>query len=138
MKYLACADLHYSKNEEAYSLAVLNELIELCRSEKVDGLFLAGDIFDSFQDAEVMRNQFGGALEKLPENCGVYYIPGNHEELRATGSGAIENFDFGRARLLSAKPYSIVPVDSNTELVAIPFQKNYSAYRDWNVPSKNG
>jgi DNA repair exonuclease SbcCD nuclease subunit len=133
MKYLACADLHCSKTEEDYSLSVLNEIVAVCRDEKAGGLLLAGDIFDSFQDAENMRNLFSGIIEKLPENCAVYYIPGNHEELRAAGTGTIEQFDFGKARLLSAKPCSIVPLDSGTELAAIPFQKNYSAYRGWDI-----
>jgi DNA repair exonuclease SbcCD nuclease subunit len=131
MKYLACADLHCSKTEERYSLSVLNEIVDICRDEKAGGLLLAGDIFDSFQDAENMRNLFSGAIEKLPEDCAVYYIPGNHEELRAAGT--IEQFDFGKARLLSTKPCSIVQLDSGTELAAIPFQKNYSSYRNWNM-----
>jgi DNA repair exonuclease SbcCD nuclease subunit len=136
MKYLACADLHCSKTEEDYSLSVLDEITAICRSEKAGGILFAGDIFDSYQDAETMRNRFSGILEKLPENCAVYYIPGNHEELRAADS--IAKFDFGKARLLSAKPCSIVPLDSGTELAAIPFQKNYSAYRGWNIPPKGG
>ncbi|MDR1894937.1 MAG: metallophosphoesterase [Spirochaetales bacterium] len=134
MKYLACADLHCSKSEEAYSLSVLEEIAAICREEKTDGLLLGGDIFDSFQDAENMRNLFVGLLEKLPENCRVYYIPGNHEELRAAGT--LEKFDFGRARLLAAKPYSLESLDVGLELAAIPFQKNYSAYRSWKVPPK--
>jgi DNA repair exonuclease SbcCD nuclease subunit len=135
MKYLACADLHCSKNEEVYSLSVLDEIIDLCVSKKADGLFLAGDIFDSFQDAEALRNQFSGALKKLPENCKVHYIPGNHEELRASGS--IENFDFGRACLVLQKPFGLIPLDPGIELLAIPFQKDYIQYRSWQVPSKD-
>jgi hypothetical protein len=69
--------LHCSKNEEAYSLAVLKELIEICRTEKVGGLFLAGDIFDSFQDAEAMRS-FLAAWTGSPN-------PGRHYGLSRQG-----------------------------------------------------
>jgi DNA repair exonuclease SbcCD nuclease subunit len=116
----------------------LEEITAICRDRKAGGLLLAGDIFDSYQDAETMRNLFGSALESLPENCAVYYIPGNHEELRAPGPGTIEQFDFGRARLLAATPCSVVPMDAGTELLAIPFQKDYSAYREWQVPPTGG
>jgi DNA repair exonuclease SbcCD nuclease subunit len=53
-----------------------------------------------------------------------------------SSQGELEKFDFGRAQLLSAKPWSLLPLSEEAELLAIPFQKDYSGYREWKVPPK--
>jgi len=136
MKFLLCSDLHLSADEKDYSLSVLNEIVTLCRKEKCGVLLFAGDVFDSWKDMEVLRNNFGHALESLPADCIVYFLPGNHEELRKPNQGKLESFEFGRARLLSSKPFSVQPLNAEVEILAIPFQKDYSGYRDWAVPPK--
>jgi DNA repair exonuclease SbcCD nuclease subunit len=138
MKFILSADLHISEEEKDYSLAVLNEIIDISRREKCDALFFAGDVFNSRADVEKLRNEFRAALEDLPSDCEVYFLPGNHEELRAGPGGAqtLDNFDFGRAELLSRKPWSLRTLNSEAELLALPFQKDYSGYRGWEVPPK--
>jgi DNA repair exonuclease SbcCD nuclease subunit len=130
--------LHISTAEKDYSLAVLDEIIGICRRESCGALLLAGDIFDSWADVEALRGAFREAAEKLPPGCGVFFLPGNHEELRAGPGGpeALSRFDFGRARLLSQKPFSLETLDDRTELLAVPFQRDYSSYRSWKVPPK--
>ncbi|MDR1899644.1 MAG: metallophosphoesterase [Treponema sp.] len=137
MRFLLAADLHISAAEKEYSLAVLDEITGICGPEKCGALLLAGDVFDSWADAEALRGAFRTAVERLPPSCTVYYLPGNHEELRAPAGGRLENFDFGRARLLCRRPWSLEFPDEHTELLAIPFAADYSSYREWGVPPKS-
>jgi predicted phosphodiesterase len=136
MRFLLAADLHISAGEKDYSLAVLDEIAGLCGSEKCDALLLAGDVFDSWADVEALRASFRAVVEKISPSCTVYYLPGNHEELRAPAGGRLENFDFGRVRLLCRRPWSLEFPDEHTELLAIPFAADYSSYREWEVPPK--
>jgi DNA repair exonuclease SbcCD nuclease subunit len=137
MKFLLCSDLHLSTSEKDYALSVLREVIALCGEENCGALLFAGDVFDSWADTEALRDDFRVSLEALPRGCAVYYLPGNHEELRAPGGSALESFDFGRANLLSQKPFVLIPqFSAEAELLAVPFQKEYSGYREWGVPPK--
>lgn len=134
MKFLLCADLHLKNDEKEYSFSVLNEILDICKMKDCGALLFAGDVFDSWEDVEKLRNDFRGALEKLPSSCNVYLLPGNHEELRSAGS--FDGFDFGRAKLLAKKPWSLLELGTEAEIIAVPFQRDYSAYREWNVPAK--
>jgi DNA repair exonuclease SbcCD nuclease subunit len=136
MNFILCADLHLKESEKEYSFSVLDEILELCVKNKCEALLLAGDVFDSREDVKKVYAVFRAALEKLPSSCMVYYLPGNHEELRANPSENLNSFDFGRARLLIEKPWSFHELGSNAELLAVPFQQEYSGYRDWKVPEK--
>ncbi|MDR1625279.1 MAG: metallophosphoesterase [Spirochaetia bacterium] len=138
MNCLLCADVHLKEAEKAYCLFVLNELVFLCEREKCGALFFAGDVFDSRPDAEALRGDFRACLDRLSPDVRVFFLPGNHEELRASGMPALESLDFGRARLLSEKPFSFEVLDGSSELLALPFQKDYSDYRSWEVPPKTG
>ena len=136
VNFILSADLHLNETEKEYSFSVLEEIINLCIKENCGALLLAGDIFDSLSDAEKLRSDFRNTIEKLPPSCAVYFLPGNHEELRAKENVKLESFDFGRARLLSEKPWSLHELSAEAELLAIPFQSDYSGYRDWKVSPK--
>ncbi|MCL1818138.1 MAG: metallophosphoesterase [Spirochaetaceae bacterium] len=136
MNFILCADLHLKETEKEYSFSVLEEIIGLCEKKKCGALLLAGDVFDSHGAAEKLRAGFRAALEKLPSSCAVYFLPGNHEELRAGSPGSLENFDFGRAKLLAEKPWSLHSLSAEAELLAVPFQRDFFGYRDWKVPPK--
>lgn len=136
MVFILCADLHLKEKEKDYSFAVLDEVLNYCAAKKCVALLLAGDVFDSRDDLENLRAEFRSALEKLPSSCAVYFLPGNHEELRADNSSNLSTFDFGRAILLDKKPWSLISLDEDTELLALPFQRDYSEYRSWEVPPK--
>lgn len=137
MKFILCADLHLKESEKNYSLSVLQEIIDICIEKKCEALLFAGDVFDNWSEVK-LRADFRTVLEKLPVNCKVYYLPGNHEELRSASSGKLETYDFGsRVQLLYERPFSLLEdFSKEAELLAIPFQKNYSEYRNWNVPEK--
>jgi DNA repair exonuclease SbcCD nuclease subunit len=136
MNCLHCADLHLKETEKDYCLSVLNEIIFLCEREKCGALFFAGDVFDSRPDAQALRGAFRACLDRLSADVRVFFLPGNHEDLRASGMPALESLDFGKARLLSEKPFSLEVLDGRAELLALPFQKDYSDYRSWHVPPK--
>lgn len=138
MKILHCADLHLSRAEEDYSFGVLDEIVGLAGAECCEAILLAGDVFDSRADLEALRDRFRKSLERLPPETGVFMIPGNHEYLGAASEdeAAVARFDFGRARLFAEKPFALIPLGPGAELLALPFRRDYSDYRDWPVPRK--
>jgi DNA repair exonuclease SbcCD nuclease subunit len=136
MIFLLCADLHLKETEKDYSFSVLNEVIGICKDRRCEALLFAGDIFDSRQAVKELRSDFRAALQLLPSSCAVYFLPGNHEQLYAADSESLEQFNFGRAQLLAKKPWSLHQFGGNAELLAIPFQRDCSTYRDWKVPPK--
>ena len=136
MNFILCADLHLKETEKEYSFSVLGEIAGLCKKNNSGALLLAGDVFDSREEIKSLRTDFRAALDLLPDSCQVYFLPGNHEELRAKDTEDLESFDFGRAKLLAAKPWSLHDLDADTELLAVPFQKDYRDYRDWEIPRK--
>jgi DNA repair exonuclease SbcCD nuclease subunit len=136
MNFILCADLHLKETEKEYSFSVLDEIIGLCEKKKCEVLLLAGDIFDSRDAVKKLRADFRTALDRLPSSCAVYLLPGNHEELGANDKEKLEDFDFGRAMLLAEKPWSLHSLSAEAELLAVPFQRDYSGYHDWEVPPK--
>ena len=138
MNFILCADLHLKESEKDYSFSVLREIIRRCREKNCDALLFAGDIFDSRQDLVTLRMDFRSALEELHEECSVFFLPGNHEELRAANNEKLDSFDFGRAKLLSKKPFSLLDFGPNAEILAVPYQNTYSDYKDWELPAKTG
>jgi DNA repair exonuclease SbcCD nuclease subunit len=135
MRAVFCADLHLAEKEKDYSFGVLREVTALCGGEGCDYLLLGGDIFNSRPDAESLRGAFAGILEDLPPECTVYYLPGNHEELYKPANAApFENLSFGRAEVLFGRPYSVKSLGAGAELLALPFQRDYSDYRSWPLP----
>ena len=136
MNFILCADLHLKESEKNYCFSVLNEILKLCEKKKCEALLFAGDVFDSREAVKALRPDFRSALETLDPACSVYFLPGNHEELYAQPSEGLESFDFGRARLLAKKPWSLHTLGADAELLAMPFQRDYSGYRDWGVPPK--
>jgi DNA repair exonuclease SbcCD nuclease subunit len=136
MKFLHFADLHLSRADRDYSFSVLEELAGLAAERRCDVVFIAGDLFDSHGDAEALRGDFRIVMNRLPGSCGVYYLPGNHEELGAPAGAGLDRWDFGRTRLFSSQPFSLVPLSDEAELLALPFRASYSDYREWKVPEK--
>jgi DNA repair exonuclease SbcCD nuclease subunit len=136
MKCILCADLHIKESEKDYCFSVLNEIVFLCEKEKCGAILFAGDVFDSRPDAEALRSSFRACLDRLSAAVRVFFLPGNHEELHSGGMSDLESLDFGRARLVSQKPFSLETLDGFAEILALPFQKDYSNYRSWEAPPK--
>jgi len=77
MKIIHTSDLHLnSKNPER--VKALEAIISLGKSEDVDLVLVAGDLFDSNQEADRSRPALRDLLSSLPFK--VLAIPGNHLE----------------------------------------------------------
>jgi DNA repair exonuclease SbcCD nuclease subunit len=136
MKLVHAGDVHLSLEERDYSLQVLSGIVELARSEKASYLVLAGDVFDSFRDAESLRADFREAIAPLRDACEVLYLPGNHELLER-GQKSLRALDLGIVTLLDRSPCQCL-VRDGLEFLAIPHQPAYRDYRSWPIPGKGG
>jgi DNA repair exonuclease SbcCD nuclease subunit len=132
------ADLHLERRsrERQYGFGVLKQVVAGCAEKQVDALLLCGDIFNTLKDAEELRDEFRDVMAAA--SCEIFLLPGNHEELER-GRHGLEALDFGKARLIATKPYSLTLLGQGEgawELLSIPHQADCSGYRDWDVPSK--
>ena len=138
MRVIHASDLHLrdTAGERDYGISVLQDIIEIVRSTESQVLLITGDLFDSFDDTESLRRTVAERLATLPEPTRVLYIPGNHEYLRAKDR-AFDRFEFGRAELHCAPPFSRVTIGA-VEFLLIPHQANYGGYLEWSIPERRG
>jgi len=132
---LHIADLHLSGSEKEYSLEVLSEIIS--RADGSRCILMSGDIFDSFRDVALLKNEFREITGKFPGE--IIYIPGNHESLGIKKNESLDAFDFGKVRFSSRIPFDFFTLDFNgieIEFLTIPHQKDCSSYRQWSLPPK--
>lgn len=134
-KILIAADLHLSVTEKSYSFSVFDEILE--NAKNYDALFLLGDTFNTFEDAEKLKEEFSKKSEIYNKN--IYLLKGNHEYLKSGGINLsklkfannikiIENIDF-------------INLD-NLDILAIAFSENYNIDNDFlkrveNLKEKN-
>ncbi len=132
------ADLHLSRSEQEYSLAVFDELLELCRRTDARLLLIAGDFFDSYPDAVALAPEVARRCAKLPDGCEVIAIPGNHEALRSDGA-AVDGRSLGCVTWLDTAPFSCGSrPELGLEIIAVPFQTEYAQYVSWEFPPPDG
>lgn len=99
MKFIHLSDLHIGKRVNEFSMIedqkyILQQVIELVREEKPDGVFIAGDVYDKpIPSAEAVQvfDAFLNGLAK--ENISVFIISGNHDspERLAFGGKLLKN-----------------------------------------------
>lgn len=85
MKFLHTGDLHIGKVVNGFSMLkdqefILNQIIATAQSEEVDGIFLAGDIYDRSiptKEAVCLLDEFLTRLVAIGKE--VYLISGNHD-----------------------------------------------------------
>jgi len=85
MKFLQLCDLHIGKRLKEFSLLedqgfVLDQALNLAQEEKVDALFLAGDIYDSTlpsNEATALLDKFLARVHAMHLPC--FIISGNHD-----------------------------------------------------------
>ena len=134
-KILIAADLHLSISEKYYSFSVFDEILE--NAKNYDALFLLGDTFNTFEDAEKLKEEFSKKSEIYNKN--IYLIKGNHEYLKSGGINLsklkfadnikiIENIDFINLY--------------NLDILAVAFSENYNIDNDFlkrveNLKEKN-
>ena len=91
MKLLHTADLHIGKVVNEFSMIedqkyILQQIIDLAIKEEVDGILIAGDIYDRSvppADAVVLLDWFLNSLIK--NNIKIYMISGNHDSAQRLG-----------------------------------------------------
>ncbi|MDD2804434.1 MAG: DNA repair exonuclease [Elusimicrobiales bacterium] len=133
-KIIHTADLHLRADEKVYCYAVLDEIIELAKTEKADFLVIAGDLFDSFADFEALRKEVRHKLFHLHEaGCRVIYIPGNHETRGAPAD--LSAYSLDPVQFYARGPFVFFEA-AGVEFICVPHAENYDGYRDWKVPPK--
>jgi len=84
LRFVHVSDLHIGKQLYGYSLiddqrAVLQQIVDIARSENAVGLLIAGDVYDRTvpsEEAVVLCDRF---LVAAAQVCPVYLIAGNHD-----------------------------------------------------------
>jgi DNA repair exonuclease SbcCD nuclease subunit len=139
LKLFHSADLHLSRGERDYGLAVLEELVYHCRRLEPDAWLLCGDVFDTHEDALALAGDFHGHLAALGE-LPVLMIPGNHELSGGREPAALAPLAQGAAagfRLLLEAPFALLrPEGLEAEVLAVPFQRAYADYPEWRLPPR--
>lgn len=112
-KLLHTSDLHLSENKPK-TLDALDKILQVAESHEVDIVTIAGDIFDTVEDAEALRPTLRSKLSNL--NYEIIAIPGNHD--RESYSG---NLNFGSSlNLVIEEPYQVFK-RKNTAIIAVPY-----------------
>ena len=93
MKFLHTADLHIGKNIFEFNMLedqkyILQEILDIAKAEQVDGILLAGDIYDrSVPSTEAVQVLEWFLLEAL-SIAKVFVISGNHDSAERLSFGA--------------------------------------------------
>lgn len=131
MNIIIASDLHLSIEEKEYSLSVLEEIFMNAIGK--DALFLLGDIFDSFTDAEELRSDFKRLANNLKKP--IYYIVGNHEKIGMLDR-SMEQLNLGdRVLIIDSASYSQFYI-KGVDIIALSYQENYGSYHKWKVERK--
>jgi DNA repair exonuclease SbcCD nuclease subunit len=136
-RILHFADLHLVNTTEFrdYSLAVFRETLAIARSEAVDLLIGAGDLFDSRRDFEAMLSEVDSLLESSLPGVPLLLVPGNHEELLRSQGPLKALPSTKNVRIARELPLGLHHFDS-CEVVTVPFQTDYAGFDEWELPPK--
>jgi len=128
VKLLHISDLHIGKKVKGFSLLedqrfVLNQVIETIQERQVDGLIVAGDIYDVSSppnEAISLFDEFITKVHSLGISC--YVVSGNHDSVYRVAFGsnimAKENIYFSRRYEGKITP---IQADKNTNIWLLPF-----------------
>lgn len=107
MKFIHLSDLHLGKRVNGFSMLedqryILEQLLELARAERPDGVLIAGDVYDRAAPPAEAVELFDSFLVRLAGLCGrVFVISGNHD--------SPERLAFG-GRLMAPAGVHLAPV----------------------------
>ena len=109
MKFLHCADLHLGCPGGGERMRAFTHMLAFCKSEKVEILLLAGDLFEAARADERTRRQVFSALAENPSLC-VLIAAGNHDPIGPGGNydGPLPENVYG----LAAYEYNIESLDT--------------------------
>ena len=134
-KILIAADLHLSVSEKSYSFSVFDEILE--NAKNYDALFLLGDTFNTFEDAEKLKEDFSKKSESYDKN--IYLLKGNHEYLKSDGIN-LSKLKFGN-NIKIIEDADFINME-NLDILAVAFSENYNIDNDFlkrveNLKEKN-
>ena len=94
MRFLHLADLHIGKRLNEFNLIedqiyILEQITQICLDQEVDGVLIAGDVYDKSQpsiEAVELLDDFLTRLTSL--NLSVFVISGNHDSPERLGFGS--------------------------------------------------
>ncbi|MDE6356930.1 MAG: exonuclease subunit SbcD [Clostridia bacterium] len=95
MKILHTSDLHVGKKlmgRERYAeyRAVFSELAEICKSEQIELVLIAGDVFDTYTPSAEAEEIFYSGVKLLAAHGAVLVISGNHDDyVRLTAAASL-------------------------------------------------
>jgi exonuclease SbcD len=113
MKIIQTSDLHLSSKKPERTKALEN-IISKAIEQKTDLVLISGDLFDSDEQADVMRPTLRNMLSTLPFT--IIAIPGNHD----MGSYR-SDLNFGNSiKIMTAKPFEITDYE-DTRLISVPY-----------------
>jgi DNA repair exonuclease SbcCD nuclease subunit len=120
LRILHSSDLHLSeKRPETFE--ALEALLDEAQDMSVNVLTLSGDIFDSCEDAEVLRPRLRKVFSN--NNFDIIAVPGNHD-LEAYRT----NLDFGsNLKVAINTPYEVFNYD-DVNVVALPYTHHMDAH----------
>ena len=98
MKFIHLSDLHIGKRLNGFSLLndqeyILNQITEIVKNQKADGLIIAGDVYDKAVPSAESVALFDSFLSEITAFCPhIFIISGNHDspERIAFGSHIME------------------------------------------------
>lgn len=93
MRFLHLSDLHIGKRVNEFSMLedqnyIFNQILEIIQNEAVDGVWIAGDVYDkAVPSAEAVR-LWDDFLTRLAEKCkSIFIISGNHDSAERLAYG---------------------------------------------------
>lgn len=114
MRVLFTSDLHLNSGKP-YRLQALERLLDTCKRIKTDILLISGDLFDSREEAEILRPSLRDKFSGL--GFEVLAIPGNHD-YKAYSS----DLNFGNdLKILNKRPYQIIDY-KDLRITAVPYE----------------
>lgn len=133
MKFLHLADLHLGKRINEYSLFedqkyILESIVSIAESEKVDSVIIAGDVYDKSVPASEAVSLFDKFITRLKMlGIRLFIISGNHDsaERLEFGSEIMKSFDIFISSVFREIPKPITISDSFGEIdvYLLPFVK---------------
>ena len=117
MRFMHLADLHIGKKVNEFSMLedqkyILGQVLDLAHDKKVDGVLIAGDIYDKTVPSVEAVTLFDSFLTKLSEDdIPVYMISGNHD--------SVERVSFGARLMRKSKVYMASEYNGTVEMVSV-------------------
>ena len=117
MKFIHLSDLHIGRKVNEFSMLedqkyIFDKIISIIEQQKIDGVWIAGDIYDKSIPSREAVQAFDDFLTKIAsKNIPVFVISGNHD--------AAERIAFGAELMKQSKVYFSPVFDGNVSEIIL-------------------